>query len=349
MTKEHLNITEQSQFKITFRIDNRGLWEKSLLELDYIPVFYTNESLDFQQELFRDRGTDSTDFSLIFQSQNKFVGLWPVSSHFENEKKCISTFTHPVMCPLFAENVNQELKKKMFKETLRIIEIIGNINVTSEFYLPFLNSINLNYWYSKSLIFAINTKTEYGLYLKLKKDYIETSKNFRKGTKSSVKQAEHLWNINILEKRDDDLWLQFKNLHYTVSGRKTRSDKSWQLQYENIISGTSFLIALENNKKLIGGGLFLCSRDECEYSTAAYDRNLFDKPIGHLVQKMAIKKMIDRGIKWYRIGDKALETNEIKPTEKDYSISLFKEGFSSNIFPINKTHFYFDSDKINEK
>ena len=116
-----------------------------------------------------------------------------------------------------------------------------------------------------------------------------------------------------------------------------------------IFPRTSFLIALENNKKLIGGGLFLCSRDECEYSTAAYDRNLFDKPIGHLVQKMAIKKMIDRGIKWYRIGDKALETNEIKPTEKDYSISLFKEGFSSNIFPINKTHFYFDSDKINEK
>ena len=85
------------------------------------------------------------------------------------------------------------------------------------------------------------------------------------------------------------------------------------------------------------------------YSTKrhAYDRKLFDKTsnLGQEEQKIAIKEMIKRKIKWYRIGIKALESNHIKPTKKEYSISLFKEGFSSDTFPIYKTNYFFDGNQ----
>lgn len=343
MIKEINDIFKKSPFKIILRTNDKNLWNKSLDEIDYVPVFYTNESLDFQQEILNSSGVKSLDISFVFTLQNKILANWPLSINIEGDKQLIKTFSLPVLCPLFSNSINRDLKKKLFKETVRIINEINTIcNDELEFRHSFLNSLKLNYWYIKSLKFVKKNNIEYELFLKINKKFDEISKNFRKGTKSSIKQSESLWIIEIILKKNDKTWKEFRNLHFLASGRITRSEKSWKIQYENLINGSSFLISLRNKDgKMIGGGFFSCSRDECEYSTAAYDRKLFDKPIGHVVQKIAIKEMIKRKIKWYRIGIKALESNQIKPTKKEYSISLFKEGFSSDIFPIYKTNYFF--------
>ena len=41
---------------------------------------------------------------------------------------------------------------------------------------------------------------------------------------------------------------------------------------------------------MVGGALIVCSANESRYEIAAYDRDLFDKPLGHLVQFKAIEE-----------------------------------------------------------
>ncbi len=335
-------ILRKSNFSILLRKNNKNLWDEVLKNIEYVPVLYTNESLDFEQEMLRVTSIDTNDISLIFSLQNKLICIWPISINILKNKKTLQSFTSPVLCPLFVNNTNKEIKRKIFLETLRIINELDDLSKEVEAYLPFLNTIKLNYWHTKSQKFAKYNSTEYEIFLRIDNSYEVISKNFRKGTKSSIKKAEKIWNVNILRHKDDLIWRNFKKVHFDASGRKTRSDKSWKIQYNNLINGRAFLVYLTNGtKKMVGGGFFTCSNDECEYSTGAYDRSLFDKPIGHLVQKAAIGEMINRNIKWYRIGLKALETNKSKPLDKDYSISLFKEGFSSNIFPVIKTKYFF--------
>ena len=60
-----------------------------------------------------------------------------------------------------------------------------------------------------------------------------------------------------------------------------------------------------------------------------YDRALFDQPIGHLVQMLAIEEMKRRGIAWYRIGRRSYAGENPPPDAKEQNIGVFKEGFST--------------------
>ena len=62
-----------------------------------------------------------------------------------------------------------------------------------------------------------------------------------------------------------------------------------------------------------------------------YTRELFDKPLGHAVQMKAIETFKKNGLKWYEIGQKHLKIDKIPATEKELSISHFKEGFATHI------------------
>ena len=83
---------------------------------------------------------------------------------------------------------------------------------------------------------------------------------------------------------------------------------------------------------MVGGGLFHVTRDECEYAVGAYDRSLFDKPLGHVVQYHAIEEMKRRNIRWYKLGPRFYPADVPHPTQKELSIADFKQGFASHIF-----------------
>jgi lipid II:glycine glycyltransferase (peptidoglycan interpeptide bridge formation enzyme) len=62
-----------------------------------------------------------------------------------------------------------------------------------------------------------------------------------------------------------------------------------------------------------------------------YKRELFNKPLGHAVQMKAIEVLKKRGICWYEIGQKHLKIDKIPATDKELSISHFKEGFATHV------------------
>lgn len=84
---------------------------------------------------------------------------------------------------------------------------------------------------------------------------------------------------------------------------------------------------------MVGGGFFQVTRDEGVYAVAAYDRALFDKPLGHAVQYRAVEEMKNRGIRWYKIGARPYPGDQPPPSAKELRIAEFKQGFASHIFP----------------
>ena len=113
----------------------------------------------------------------------------------------------------------------------------------------------------------------------------------------------------------------------------TKDDDCWDLQKEEIKNNSAFLIRLtDKEQKMVGGGYFTLTRDEGVYSVGAYDRDLFDKPVGHLVQFEAIKEFVRRKITWYKIGNYSYIGDTPPPTKKEVTIGDFKKQFSSHLF-----------------
>ena len=84
---------------------------------------------------------------------------------------------------------------------------------------------------------------------------------------------------------------------------------------------------------MVGGGFFDHTAFEGRYAVGVYDRGLFEKPLGHVVQQLAIEKMKSLGLKWYKLGDRSYSVGEEGVTQKEIDISKFKEGFCTNMIP----------------
>ena len=67
------------------------------------------------------------------------------------------------------------------------------------------------------------------------------------------------------------------------------------------------------------------------YATAAYDRKLFSKPLGHLVQWNAILHMKSINLDRYYVGRYFTMRDNPRPTDKELSISQFKKGFMDRV------------------
>jgi len=98
-------------------------------------------------------------------------------------------------------------------------------------------------------------------------------------------------------------------------------------------SGGGALIS--SNETFCRQAIFLATqaRDEGVYAVAAYDRSLFDKPLGHVVQYRAIEELKKRKVSWYKIGVRPYGSDNPRPTDKEIKIGEFKQGFSSHCFP----------------
>ena len=203
----------------------------------------------------------------------------------------------------------------------------------------FNDSIGLSEWHKESLESNAFCTLKYELYEDLRPSISDIKHNFRRSYKSLINSASRTWSSGVLADTDtESVWEEFRKLHLKVTQRVTRSYETWRMQLAEIECHSAFLVWLRNTEgEMVGGGYFSFTRDEGLYAVGAYDRSLFDKPLGHLVQYRAIEELKKRGVRWYKIGARPYLCDIPQPTEKEISIGDFKQGFSSSTFP--KYHF----------
>jgi FemAB family protein len=307
-------------------------WESVLNQSKAFPsIFHLYNATKYYVAYFSKN--KAINLSLVLYNNKLPVGIMPIMIHQNEDLKWVlSSNGLEVVEPIFIPTLARKVKKRLESQLSEVIYILSSkLGVTQ---CQFVNMQNdqLTSWYLMWTNKANEVFSTYHLLVDLSLPLEEIRLKFRKSFKPLVNEGLRQWKIEVHEQVSDGLFEKFKLLHEIVAGGKTRPNSSWIIQKKQINSSESFLVTVSSDSEdLVGAGLFSYSRSQGLYFVGAYKRELFDKPIGHPVQLKAIETLKKKGVLWYEIGQKHLNIDRTQPTEKELSISHFKEGFSTHV------------------
>ena len=320
---------------VTMRTVNRDIWDTTLNNCSYIPVAYTNMNIDFLLEYQQGNGIEIYDLSCTVLWDNKPVAVWPLFLSVFNGKGNLNFLDNHVLPPLILKTCAASSAKSIIKSCFNFAETValqGGQRSWSSME-SFIGNLGLSSWHQYAMGMGATCSLNHEVYLDLNLSMLEIKGQFRKSFKSLITLGQKLWIVGIMENANPKIWKEFLALHLQVAGRKTRSEETWKIHYNDICENHSFLVYLRNQEhEMVGAGLFQFTRDEGLYAVGAYDRTQFDKPLGHVVQFRAIEELKKRNVKWYKLGARPYMTHTPAPSDKEISIGEFKQGFASHLF-----------------
>lgn len=316
-------------------------WDQVWQSLPYQSVAYSASMIEYQRAYFRDAGWTLYDASLVLRTDGRPCALWPLMLGGPNGSPRITSAGAAVMAPVFAPGLSPRAVKKICTRAIAFMRVLCAEQGLAEPVLeqgpaPGLVTKGASEWHQQLLAAGATVVLRHDLYADLRPALPDIRASFRKSFRPLINVGLRNWSVFVLDQSSasETEWAEFKQLHREVSGRSTRSDETWAHQHAMLRKGEAFLVGLRDpvDQRLIGAGFFQCTRDEGLYAVGAYDRSLFDKPLGHVVQQRAIETMKARGLRWYCIGERHYPQDQPRPTDKQVSISAFKQGFASDLF-----------------
>lgn len=313
-------------------------WEKILLDVSYLPIDYAPFYIDYQRAYLAS-SFNVHDMRMLILHDGKAIGIWPVSVIAKKENQEIvrlGSNAGDLLSPLLIDTTPLSVKIKVNKILHKaLISFASHLELPNIPYGELLGPISngLGAFHLEVARYANSANVSHFLYLDLSMSPEAIWANYRKSYKGLINKGAKFFSTSLMCEKDDVLWEEFRQLHIQVAGRETRSLESWTLQHKSIEERNAFLVYLRNETgEMIGGGFFQHTNTEVIYAVGAYDRNLFEYPLGHLVQHTAILEMKRRDLQWYRLGQKHYPWTLPKPSDKEIAISNFKEGFSTHQF-----------------
>lgn len=331
---------ESSQLKAVLRSANPSVWSDVWRSLPYQGTAYAESSIDYQHAYFRGAGWQLIDASLVLLNDGRPCGLWPLTLGGAAGRFALTSVGAAVLAPVFTSGLSPRTVKKICSRCIALLQIVGDTQGETFTRVeqgpdPTQLVMGASEWHQQIMAAGATSTLKHDLYADLRPamDYIRA--NFRKSFRPLINLGLRSWKVFLLNESNADtsVWDEFKRLHIDIAGRVTRNDETWSAQFSMICAGEAFVVGLREPSadRLVGGGFFQCTRDEALYAVAAYDRSMFDKPLGHAVQQVAIETMKAKGLSWYRIGERFYPQDQPPPTEKEVSISVFKQGFASHV------------------
>ena len=124
-------------------------------------------------------------------------------------------------------------------------------------------------------------------------------------------------------------------MHFKISGRKTRSDKSWDLQFSSIKndSGFAFISFEEDVSNLNSAVYFYKSNLHAYYGTGLFTEHAKRNLYGYCIIWKAIIYCIERGIKSCELDDYIKFQWMSNIDKKLMDISFLKSGFGGELIP----------------
>ncbi|MAI14373.1 MAG: hypothetical protein CMM15_10175 [Rhodospirillaceae bacterium] len=183
--------------------------------------------------------------------------------------------------------------------------------------------------------FDIASNTQYAAITNLENAKLPSKKFIRKSYRSLINSGLKIWKSFVADEKtiNKEFWDKFIELHFQSAGRKTRSEETWNYQFELIKKNLAFSVGLFDpfSGTMVGCAFYQHNHSQAYYMVGAYDRSLFDKPIGHVVQWIALNYALKKGL------TEICYLNEIKFnvseffTEKEQRIQFFKLGFCNEV------------------
>lgn len=311
--------------------DNQRMWDFFITKSSVHSVHYSFGNIEYQKEYYS-QYSDYTDISICILINNSCVGVWPLALIKKEHKYELVSNGQSIYEPILIDSISKKDRKKINNVCLKsVFSILNKFSIESASLSSFIYQNGVSEWASQLMNATDKINIKQHLFIDLNDTLDVIKGNFRKSYRPLINKGLKKWNIEVVN-YSPDIYEEFRLLHINVAGRETRSKSSWHKQLEMLKENNAFLVTLrDDDLNLVGGGFFIHDSHSAYYSVAAYKRELFKEPLGHIVQYKAIEHMISLSIKIYELGVFYSDLDNVADKEK--SISLFKSGFSTNKYP----------------
>lgn len=342
MTVDLRELLARVELDARLYVDDRDGWDTAWRALPFQLMTYAATAMDYQMAYLRHPAQPLQDLSLVLLANGKPCGVFPLLLTGEPGARRLSGNGSRITPPLFVAGLPDKTAKKI---SARLMALLRELAVahgcqTLQFEQPCMpgaDAAGLPDWHRQWLEAGATGGCKHDLFTDLTPPLADIRSGFRKSYKALINTGLRSWTVQRMDAANasDAVWEEFKQLHIQVAGRRTRGDDSWDLQLRIIREGWGFAVLLRDpaDGRLVGAGLFQHTRHEGVYCVGAYDRTLFDKPLGHVVQQVAIERLKELGVPWYRVGERSYPQDRPAPSPKQMAISDFKQGFASHLFP----------------
>lgn len=289
---------KKNNIQILPRVDNLNLWEKTLNQLNCLDHYQSNSYLNYQNEYHKNT---CQELSFVALKEDKPLFIFPLFYNFKDA---------------YFHNFDELIKLPKTNAQDDITNIILSI-----FYKKKAFFLNL-YENQKEKFCKVGSCQT--LNINLKNDIDKIFSEFRKSYKSLIRKELTDIKMTIVYKKDcSKEWEEFKKLHLFLAGKITRSDKSWNIQKENILNGKGLFIYFKKDDQLISGAFFDLTDQDIKYSVSLTHDDFLKNNCNHKSIYEAIKFGNEKKIQNLYLG--SLKENE--KNEKIKNIFFFKKGF----------------------
>ena len=309
--------------KLLAKLNNEELrsYKQSLLYQKFVlsSYQYTDKSIEYYDEYFNH---EYANYSIIVfdDAQVPLLALYAFT-----KQPIFSYFGLPV--PVIESSFSSVSEKnKAYKE---LIMKLNEIFYSEHF--EELKFYDNDYLCAAYFLKISKNEIEYNSYIDLNLSEQQIKTNIRKSYKSLVNWGEKNLEFSLIncDNPDYSKFLSFKNFHIATAGRKTRSDRSWDLQFESIKLNEAYLILGYLSDKIVSSSLIMYGKNEAYYGVGVYDRELMSKnvAVGHYNILLAIYHAKKIGLKSINLGFIMNDAED----EKEKNIFRFKSGFSNSL------------------
>ena len=172
----------------------------------------------------------------------------------------------------------------------------------------------------------IKSSIELFVNLNLSKDTLWM--NLRKSYKGLINYTSK--NLIISSEINEEVWKECEDFHIRTSGKRTRSHKTWEIQFDAISKGKAKLLYIKQEGKIIGFSLFYIGNKTSYYAVGVYDRSLFKKyGISHYLLWHHILYLKSNDFDCLYLG--RYFSDELENDKKLNNIVDFKLGFANKL------------------
>ena len=342
--------TGSGDLKIISKSDKSfaSLWNK-FSDTNKTPISYSIAWLDFCKKILRENFVK--DLSFVVFEGNEPLSIVPLIMENGSYGKQFSVKNgYLLRAPAFAPGMPNRLRKKVEKTVFLCIEesaqkdgvCLHRALIDPMFIIDDMRRYNyllqFDYLNSSILTNVID--------LQLPRDVLWANlrKSYRPLINGEMKKYESL----TLDSQSISIesFSELKKLYLLASGRQIYDDSEWSMLYEMIKEGQGMLALARLDNEAIGACLFNHLNGKAYYSFSAndpqYEKKYF---ISHLLIWKAIEYYLERKFKFLELGWQFYRGQlPESPSDKEISISHFKNGFGGFSFPLYRGIRFFDDE-----
>ncbi len=312
-------------------------WEKFNLiseECKNYHAIYCKDFFLYQKEYCLSNKTFLEDNTFIIINENKVecAGIFFLTKNQDNEGLEISFGRNFPGLLLISDAMKtssiyllREIICSLLKKSNKIIFTTPKIEDFNKGYQNIFNN------------FKFNQYINWSKYIPTHKDKATLWKDIRKSYKSPINKGLKKQSFLLIDKfnLDREKFDLIRELHLKISGRKTRSDKTWDLQFSSIKNdnGFAFISFEEKESNLNSAVYFYKSNLHAYYGTGLYTEYAKMNLYGYCIIWKAILYCIERGIKICELDDNVQYKSMKNIDKKLLDISFLKSGFGGNLSP----------------